>query len=250
MKRLLFLALALSVALPALAQTPVAVAKESPRWGSFQISLAPYQPNIDREFGGGSGPYSTIFGASRPVMVQAIFSRSILADEIGALDAGFGAGYWQVWGTGIYQAAGGAVMRGGSTTLMVIPLSLSLTYRVDWFWTRFGVPLAPYARGQLVDYIWETKGQNGVSSWTSSTTGDAYRGAGATFGILGTLGVGIVLDFFDPSLARQMDYDVGINSTMAFIDFTKGSVNDFGGKNSWQLATSYWMWSAGLLFVF
>jgi hypothetical protein len=37
---------------------------------------------------------------------------------------------------------------------------------------------------------------------------------------------------------------------MLFFDFTKGSVNDFGSKNSWQLAAGYWQWSIGLLFVF
>jgi hypothetical protein len=59
-----------------------------------------------------------------------------------------------------------------------------------------------------------------------------------------------VLDFFDTGLSRQMDYDVGINRTLLFFDFTRSSINDFGSKKSWQLAPSYWAWSIGLQFVF
>jgi hypothetical protein len=47
-----------------------------------------------------------------------------------------------------------------------------------------------------------------------------------------------------------MDYDVGINRTLLFFDFTRSSVNDFGSANSWQLGPSYWAWSTGLQFVF
>jgi hypothetical protein len=47
-----------------------------------------------------------------------------------------------------------------------------------------------------------------------------------------------------------MDYDTGINRTLLIFDFSKGSVNDFGSQNSWQLAPSYWAWSVGLQFVF
>jgi hypothetical protein len=243
-------AMALALALPAAAQSPVIVSKESPRWGSFQLSLSPFSPNIDSEFPGAVyPPYATTFGTGRPLMVQLLFAKSVWTTEAGSLEVGVGAGYWQVWGLGFYQQADGTVLRGGSTSLMIIPLQVEATYRVDWFYERFDVPLAPYARFALVDYIWSASGQGGTSSWTSPT-GTTYRGSGGTFGWSATLGLALVLDFFDPGLARQMDYDVGINRTMAFFDFTKSSVNDFGSSKSWQLAPSYWAWSAGLLFVF
>ena len=141
------------------------------------------------------------------------------------------------------------MLRGGTTSLMIIPLQVQVGYRWEWFYERFSVPLEPYARFAIVDYIWSTSGQSGVSSWTSPE-GVAYRGSGATFGWAATLGIGIVLDFFDTGLSRQMDYDVGINRTLLFFDFTRSSVNDFGSSKSWQLGPSYWAWSAGLLFVF
>lgn len=250
MKRLL-VALALSLALPAAAQSPVITSKSSPRWGSFQVTVSPFAPNIDAEFANALyPPYATIFGTGRPLMVQGQFNMSVWTTEFGTLEVGGGAGYWQVWGTGWYQAADGSLLRGGSTSLMIIPVQAQVAYRWEWFYERFSVPFEPYARFALVDYIWSTTGQSGVSSWTNPTTGVAYRGSGATFGWVGTLGIALVLDFFDPSLARQMDYDTGINRTLLIFDFSKGSVNDFGSQNSWQLSPSYWAWSVGLQFVF
>ncbi len=249
MKKLLVV-LAVAVALPAAAQSPVVQSKESERWGSLQFSLSAFAPNIDSEFKNSAyPPYATTFGTGRPLLFQAIFTKSAWMTEVGTLDVGFGAGYWQAWGTGFYQDASGQAIRGGTTSLMIIPLQLEASYRFDWFYERLGVPLEPYGRFAIVDYIWSSSGQSGVSSWTSPD-GQTFRASGATFGWAATLGVALVLDFFDTQLSRQMDYDTGINRTMLFIDFTKSSVNDFGSKKSWQLAPSYWAWSAGLLFVF
>jgi hypothetical protein len=215
-------ALAMLVALPAAAQSPVITSKESPRWGSFQFSLSPFSPDIDSEFGTLT-PYANAFGTGRPLMVQALVSKSAWTTEVG---------------------------QGGSTSLMIIPIQVQVTYRFDWFYDRWEIPFAPYVRGAIVDYIWSASGQDGTSSWTNPGTGIAYRGSGGTFGWSATLGLALVLDAFDTALSKQMDYDVGINRTMLFFDFTKSSVNDFGSPNSWQLAPAYWAWSAGLLFVF
>jgi hypothetical protein len=245
------LALALALALPAAAQSPVAVSKESPRWGSFQFSLSPFSPNIDSEFTNATAPpYATTFGTSRPLMIQGFVSKSVWITEVGSLDVGVGAGWWQASGQGQYTDSSGAVLRGGSTTLMIIPIQVGVSYRVDWFYDRFEIPFAPYVRGAILDYIWNTSGQGDVSSWTPAGGGTAYRGSGATWGWSATLGLALVLDALDTGLSRQMDYDVGINRTMLFFDFTKSSVNDFGSQTSWQLAPSYWAWSAGLLFVY
>jgi hypothetical protein len=248
--RAAIVALVLAAALPAAAQSPVLTVKESPRVGSFQVTLSPFSPNIDSEFTNALyPPYATIFGTGRPLMVQGQFNMSAWIGQFGTLDIGVGAGFWEAWGQGWYQGSDGTLLRGGTTSLMIIPLQIQAGYRFEWFYERFSVPLEPYAKFAIVDYIWSTSGQSGVSSWTSPG-GVAYRGSGATFGWSATLGMALVLDFFDTGLSRQMDYDVGINRTLLVVDFTKSSVNDFGSKNSWQLAPSYWAWSIGLQFVF
>lgn len=249
MKKTLF-ALVVALALPAAAQSPVVFAKESPRWGSFQVSVSPFSPDIDSGFPNSPAPpYATTFGTNRPLMVQGLVSKSVWMTEAGTLDLGIGVGWWQVSGQGQFTDSSGTVLRGGTTSLTIIPLQLAATYRVDWFYERFEIPLAPYVRGAILDYIWSTSGQGGTSTWVSAT-GTSYRGSGGTFGWSATLGLALVLDAFDTGLSRQMDYDVGINRSMLFFDFTRSGVNDFGSQNSWQLGPSYWAWSAGLLFVY
>jgi len=224
----------------------------SPRWGAFQLSFATLEPNIDSgNFSGGltSTPYATVFGTNRPLLTQILFSRSAWMTEVGTLDVGLGIGYWQANGKGIAVTSSGTVT-GGSTSLVILPLQLAAGYRFDIFYDQWGVPFEPYARIALVDDIWWTSGQSGISSYTNPSTGQSSRGQGSTYGWAGTVGLALVLDALDPTMARQMDFDTGINHTMLFFDFTKGSVNDFGSNSSWQLAPSYWMWSAGILFVF
>jgi len=250
-KRLLGLlaaAAALAAAAPAQAQMKLG---DSPRWGSFQLSVGAYRPDIDAEFHGSATPYQTIFGTSRPLVFSFLFNRSAWITPVGTLDVGFGAGYWQVWGLGIYtDPQTGATSRGSTNSLLVIPIQLAVGYRLDVLYDKWNVPLEPYARVSLYDYIWSASNQGQVSTWVDPTTRQESRGSGQTFGWGATIGAAIVLDFFDPTLARQMDIDTGINRTLLFLDFTWASVDDFGSSKSWQLGPGYWMWSAGLQFVF
>jgi len=233
--------------------SPVIPAGPEARWGFIQFGIAPYSPNIDSGTFTSGGltttPYATVFGTSRPLLFQLFFSRSLWLSEVGTLDAGVGAGYWQVSGQGIYQYPNGTTVTGSTTSLLIVPLTLDVQYRFDIFYDEWRVPLEPYARLSFVDKLWWAKGQNGTSTYTSPS-GQIFTGQGATYGWSGTLGLALVLDAFDPALARQMTYDTGIVHTMLTFDFTKESVNDFGSRTSWQLAPSSWMWSAGLVFLF
>jgi len=237
-------ALALAAA-PAPAAAQFMSMGESPRWGSLQLSVSAYRPDIDSEFNGRAAPYTTIFGTGRPLLFQFLFSRSLWGTEVGTLDLGFGAGYWQAYGNGI--APNGA--RGDSTSLMVIPLTVALGYRLDYLYDTWHVPFEPYVRVALLDYVWWAN-TGGQVATTLNASGAEVRGQGGTFGWSATLGIALVLDFFDPTLARQMDQDTGINRTLIFLDFTKAGVDDFGSPKSWQLGPGYYMWSAGLQFVF
>ncbi|HVP69049.1 MAG TPA: MXAN_2562 family outer membrane beta-barrel protein [Anaeromyxobacteraceae bacterium] len=216
----------------------------SGRWGAFQLSFSTFAPNIDSEFTNGTQPYETVFGTTRPLLVQVLFSRSVWISQVGSLDVGLGIGYWKANGTG-YSASSGQGSQGGSTSLTILPVQLAVGYRFDVFYDQWGIPFAPYLRGAIVGDIWWTSGQ-GAGSFSPYPA----NAQGTTWGWAGTLGLALVLDALDPSMARQMDYDTGINHTMLFFDFTRESVNNFGAGNSWQLAPSYWMWSAGILFVF
>jgi hypothetical protein len=219
---------------------------ESPRSGSFELRLSWYRPDLDSEFGGAIHPYADAFGTSTAVLFQLAFAKSLWISEVGTLDLGFGAGYWEKYGVGITTT--GVV--GDRTTLKMVPLQLYAGYRVDYLFERLGIPFAPYARAALVDHLWWVNdGAGNTASWTSPT-GGASRGSGQTYGYAFTGGVALVLDFFDPTMAREMDLDSGINHTLVYGDVTKSVIDDFGSKKSWNLSGAGLVYSVGLQFVF
>ncbi len=182
----------------------------SPRWGTVELSLGAYKPNVDAEFGGGVHPWSSAFGNGRGLIFRVDFAHSFFVNH-GSLDVGIGAGYFQKSGHG--QLPDGTTSA-DSTSFKMIPLRASVTYRLDQLAERYGIPLAPYGR----------------------------------FSLSG--GLAFLLDFIDPSLAREMDRDTGINHTYIFVDFTKSWVKDFGSSSSWDLSDEKVSISGGLMFVF
>ncbi len=219
---------------------------ESPRTGSIEFRLSWYMPDLDSEFHGAVHPYADAFGVSRALMFQLVFSKSLWITEVGTLDLGFGAGYWEKYGVGVTSS--GAT--GDRTSMRIIPLQLVVGYRVDWLFERLSIPFAPYVRTALVDHLWWVdNGTGSTAAWTSPT-GTIFRGSGQTFGYAFTVGVALVLDFFDTKLAREMDNDSGINHTLLYADATKSIIDDFGSSKSWDMSGADIVWSIGLQFVF
>jgi hypothetical protein len=235
--RRLALAALFLAARPALADSPV--------WGSFQFQMGQYRPNIDAEFGGAATPYKDIFGTHRNWMYRAQLAWSPFS-AFGTLDLGLSAGWFQRTGKGII-ASGPLTGQpsGDDTSLRIIPLSASATYRFDPF-VRI-IPLAPYARFSLERWQWwVTSGGGGTASVVGGPSGK-----GATNGWSAALGVCFLLDFVDPTLAREFDRDTGVNHTYLFIEAARTKVNDFGSKKSWDLSDDKTLaWSGGILFVF
>ncbi len=230
----------------ALALCAATARAESPRSGSFEIRFSGYRPDIDSEFGGTATPYANAFGSSQALLVQALFSHSFLVSDVATLDVGFGAGYWEKHGVGVCYTCS-PVVAGDRTSMRIVPVTAAATARLDWLFYGLGVPLTPYLRAAVHDYFWWTyDGGGGVSV---GPTGQ--RGSGQTLGWSVTGGVGLVLDFFDPQLAREMDFDTGINHTILIVDVTKAWMDGFGSKSSWNLSPDVTLqWSIGLMFVF
>ncbi|MBI5068670.1 MAG: hypothetical protein HZB56_10555 [Deltaproteobacteria bacterium] len=237
-----------ALALALLLAAPAAQA-ESPRWGSFHFKLGSYRPNIDAEFEGKAGctggadctPYADLFGKGGSMLYQVEFARTLLSGA-GTLDLGFGVGWSSKSAKGFIE--GGTTRSSDDTSFRVLPLTLSLTYRLDLYART--VPLVPYARLALERYQWwATSGGGGTAS------ANGLSGSGATNGWSGALGLAFLLDFLDPTLAREMDRDIGINGTYLFVEAGKAKVNDFGSRKSWDLSPDKSVtWSGGLLFVF
>ena len=227
------------LALAALLLASASARAESPLWGSFQLKVASYRPDIDAEFGGAATPYGDIFGTGRGWMLQLGVARSLLTG-VGTLDLGVGAGWFSRTGKGLVAAGfpNAGSPSGDDTSLRILPLSLSLGYRFDLFAST--VPLAPYARVSLERWQW----------WVTRGGGGTAR-QGATNGWGAAVGVCLLLDFFDRTLAREMDRDMGINHTHLFMEAARAKVNYFGSKTSWDLSDYRKVtWSGGILFVF
>lgn len=227
MSRVLLAALGLLAAAPALAA--------SPRWGSFELYAGQYLPDIDSEFTAG-GPYEQVFGGDRGWMFQVGVSRA-LYKKGGSLELGFRTGYFQETGIGI--VSGTTDTAGEETKLKIIPTSLALTYRFDWLVDNTRVPFAPYGRATFERYNW----------WVTDGGGSTAE-RGATMGWSVTGGLAFLLDIVDPTLAREMDADVGVNHTFLFFEVTTSSIDDFGSSSSWDLSDESVSLGGGLLFVF
>lgn len=231
MRRALFAALLATLATAARAQPT-----QSPRWGSFELSAGTYRPDIDSEFPGGVGAFTGAFGTGRSWLFRAAAARNVFTGY-GTLEVGLGTGYMKVSGRALKMDG---TRSGDTTTLKMIPTSLNVTYRLDTFADRYGIPLAPYGRFAFERYNW----------WINDADGNRTQ-SGATNGWSVGAGLALMLDFFDPGLARELDQDNGINHTYLFGELRKTYVDDFGSSTSWNMSDSAALtWTAGLLFVF
>lgn len=222
----------------ALAAAPAAVrAQPSPISGSFEIGAGTYRPNIDSAFSS-PGPYEQVFGSGRGWMLRLGISRALYT-QMGTVELGLRTGWSRETGKGLIDSGGTLVKSGDETTFNIVPTSLTLTYRFDWLVERYGIPLAPYGRFALERYNW----------WVTDGTGH-WSKEGATNGWSVAGGITFLLDFVEPSAARELDRETGVNHTYLFFDVTKSKIDDFGRSRSWDLSDDKVSLAGGLLFIF
>jgi hypothetical protein len=215
---------------------PAAAHAESPRVGSFELMAGPYRPAIDKEPGLTRPAFRDVFGKNRPWLLRVGVSYDV-THYFGSLEVGLQTGY--LTKSGFAQTTLGTASS-DETTFRMIPTSATLTYRFDYLADRYNVPLAPYGRVAFDRYNWWITGPSGGTS--------KY---GATNGWSAAFGLALMLDFFDPTLAREMDRESGINHTYVFAEARKTKVNDFGSSRSWDLSDDGKLaYSFGMLFVF
>ncbi len=228
--------------LAALAVLPLAATAQggsaSGRWGSVDVGAHTYRPNIDSDFATSPGPYEESFGTGRGWMFELGVSRALYTG-FGSLEAGVRTGYFEDTGRGIVTGSSPPEYSVDETKFRIIPTSLALTYRADFIPDRFHVPLAPYVRATLDRYNWWVTGGGG---------GQTERGATNGWSVTG--GIGFLLDFLDPMLARELDRDSGVNHTYLVFEVTKSRIDDFGSSSSWDLSSEKLTLGGALLFVF
>lgn len=221
------------------AAAPALAGERQAGLGSFEFQAGQYRPMIDSEFDSATvpvGPWETSFGTSRRWMFKLHGAKAILRGY-GTLEVGGGIGYLSASGRGRFAVDG--TISQEKTGFRLVPLSLDLTYRADLVWERLGIPVVPFARVALLRDQWWVTGSGGATARSGATNGWSWGG-----------GLGLVLDFVDPSLARELDRDSGIKHTMLVFEVAQTSVSDFGSKTSWDLSNDGPMLTFGFLFAF
>lgn len=214
----------------------------SPQRFAFELKFGPYRPDVDGEFNGARTPYRDFFGDGNHLMTRIEVDYEFL-HSFGTMAIGLGAGYFSVTGQSPV-ASGSGQLSADTSTLKMIPLSLSLVYRFDRFLETRNFPIVPYGKLGLDYAYWQITDGNG----DIATDGNGGRGRGGTMGWHGAVGVAAVLDMFDPEAARDFDADLGVNHTALLFELSHADISGLGQSGRLHLGDT--TWSLGLLIQF
>lgn len=208
----------------------------SPRTSALELKLGGYKPAISAEEGLDFDPYEATFGAGSMLLFELELDRQLF-QAFGSFGVGLSLGYAEKYGPA--TAADGSTEVEERTGFKVLPIRALGVYRFDWVAREVGVPLVPYAKVGLVYTAWWVTKGSGVEFV------DGERAAGGKWGYAGVAGLALLLDFFDPRLARDFDTGLGVNHSYLFAEYTHAEVNDFGGSGL-DLSSRHWMFGLTL----
>jgi hypothetical protein len=214
--------------------------RSSQHW-ALEVRLGPYSPDVDSEFKDAATPHETYFGSKRRVMAQLELDYQFF-HLFGSAALGAQVGYFRE-SANSFNVAGNA-RTADKTALLLVPMALQLVYRMDEAAKRWNVPVVPYVKAGLSYTIWRISDSNGDVA--HSATGQSGRGG--TPGWQAAVGVSLLLDFLDPSSARALDGETGVNHTYLFVEGARYDASGLGRKKVLKVGDTTWV--AGLMFEF
>jgi hypothetical protein len=247
---------------------------ESSQRFAAEIKFGPYSPNIDQSPGlNGHTPFADLFppntGKTRPpgkLLTQVEFDYQFLHRWFGSFAIGNTIGYYRrTTHSFAYNPSPtgsqtqpcdttvvGSCQRSGDTTaLNIVPLSIMGVYRFDYFAQRWKIPFVPYFKIGLAYYVWWIENGGGflsIAQFTPAGATQSQGGWGGTFGWVMNPGGAFLLDVLDPSAAKTIDAELGINHTYLFCEFHYADVTGLGAANKMNLSDT--TLNAGLAFEF
>lgn len=136
--------------------------------------------------------------------------------------------------------------------LNVVPMSVLLSYRFDVLDRRFGIPIIPYVKVGLAYYAWWFGNSSSYVSTINTTDSNGQPktldSSGGSLGLVVHPGLALNLSALDPSAARAIDQEVGLNRVTLFVELNYSWVNGFGRPRNLDLSDT--SLSAGLGFEF
>jgi hypothetical protein len=219
------------------------VGEDSPRHMMLELHVGPYKPGIDKQFATAT-PYADTFGGGSMILFGVHWDYQLF-QKFGSLAIGAGVRFGTRKGKAVDDAG---VTTTDSTKLRMLPLQADLTYRFDYAAIRWGVPLVPYARGGLTYAMWWVLNGRGEIASAYGSDGKGRTARGGTFGWHAAVGLQLLLDWIDTSVAREFDEEVGVNNSYLFAEVSFNELNDFGSSESFDLSDR--TVSFGLMFEF
>lgn len=217
-------------------------ANEKKSWWLLEIKGGKFVPEIDSEFGGNATPFADIYGNDGSIVYKSEINF-LLLDFFGSLYAGFETGFYFVSGNSLDEAGEAS---SDETDLYLLPTALKLVYRFDWLDKKWKIPLVPYGKAG-VNYTlwWITQGDGSIATWEPE---GGSKASGGTMGYEFTLGVSLILDFFDQKAAHNLEVETGITKTCIFAEYTWSTADNFGSGKTLYLSDQYWMFGMGFSF--
>ena len=220
----------------------------SPQYFHLEFKFGGYLPDIDSEFDNGKTPFADLFGDDLGFMFKTELAVEIWR-PFGTISLGGVAGYYTI-GAAPFKDTGDDTTPSstssrltGETELTLVPLALLLIYRADFLYSEWRVPVIPYVKFGINYHLWWISKGNG-----DTATFGGEEASGGTFGWQVNAGVSLLLDVFQPSSAKTLDTDTGINHTYLFFEFVHVQADGFGSDNVLHVGDT--AWQGGLAFAF
>jgi hypothetical protein len=198
----------------------------SPERFAVEFRIGPYNPDM-----GDNDAFQRFFGDdSGPLLALELDVIAYRVPDILYL-AGAGGIGWMNFDGRTFDSTGGETSE--STSLEVVPMNLLGVVRFDALPRKLSIPIL--LTGKL-GYQW--------ARWNTDSGGVADE-SGWSVGVLWAVQIGLDLDTFDPSAARNLDEEWGINHSFLFFEL-------FGfepSRDSLPIGDSL-TWTAGLGFTF
>jgi hypothetical protein len=231
---------------------------ERVRWHAG-VRLGPYVPGIDAQLdmpiGKYAGPYEQMFGGYSilPMLdIDYFFLRGVGQFGVGA-SIGYMGKKEHAWQAGSDpMSANRPRAPGDDNKFRLFPLSINAVYRLTYLDDNYGVPIIPYARGGIAYYVWWVTAPNGdfAKSCVGPNTTDTCpktTAAGASLGVVGSLGLALRAERIDASAARSMR-ESGIEHAGFYAEYSIGKVDGFGSDKKLSVGAATWF--AGVDFEF
>lgn len=205
----------------------------------FEFKIGPYRPAMaDGAAEGGLPAWDAVYGAgnTRPSFNLG-GEVQVYRGFVGTVSIGGSVGL-AVWpGNAQRTLEDGTVVEGerGTSTFNLVPMTLTLGYRLDYLQDYTPIPLAPYVRAGLGYSLWWNTRDDGALS-RRDINGEEAEAIGGKLGVTGTAGLALSLNALDPRSAASLRASTGVRSSYLF--FEGQTTRTFG--DGFDLSATTW----------